>query len=44
MPSSDPVRRFRDIVENVDRIEGYPDGYDLARFAQKEIAHYESRD
>ena len=34
MPSSDPVRRFQDIVENIDRIESYLDGYDLARFAQ----------
>ncbi|WP_299656553.1 HepT-like ribonuclease domain-containing protein [uncultured Jannaschia sp.] len=34
MPSSDPVRRFRDIVENVDRIENYLDGYDFAQFTQ----------
>lgn len=34
MPSSDPARRFRDIVENIDRIESYLDGYDLARFTQ----------
>ena len=32
MPSSDPVRRFQDIVENVDRIESYLEGYDLPRF------------
>lgn len=32
MPSSDPVRRFQDIVENTDRIESYLEGYDLARF------------
>ena len=34
MPSSDPVRRFQDIVENIDRIESYLEGYDLARFGQ----------
>ena len=32
MPSSDPVRRFRDIVENCDRIASYLEGYDVARF------------
>ena len=32
MPSSDPVRRFGDIVENCDRIASYLEGYDLARF------------
>lgn len=34
MPSSDPVRRFQDIVENVDRIESYLEGYDFAQFTQ----------
>jgi uncharacterized protein with HEPN domain len=34
MPSSEPTRRFRDILENVDRIESYLEGYDLVRFAQ----------
>lgn len=32
MPSSDPVRRLQDIIDNVDRIGSYLEGYDLARF------------
>ncbi len=34
MPSSDPVRRFQDIVENIDRIESYLEGYDFSQFTQ----------
>lgn len=29
MPSSDPLRRFQDIVDNVERIERYARGLDL---------------
>ena len=32
MPSSNPVRRFEDIVENCDRIASHMEGHDLARF------------
>lgn len=33
MPSSDPVQRFTDIVENIDRIEQFVKGLDAATFA-----------
>ena len=32
MPSSDPIRRFQDIVFNVDRIAAHLDGFDFDRF------------
>ena len=33
MPSSDPVQRFTDIVENIDRIKQFPKGLNAATFA-----------
>ena len=32
MPSEKPARRLRDIIENIDRIRDYTDGYDRERF------------
>ncbi len=32
MPSSDPIQRFQDILENIDRIEQYTAGMDFAAF------------
>ncbi len=32
MPSKDPLQRFRDILENIDRIEGYTGGMDAGSF------------
>ena len=32
MPSSDPIQRFQDILENIARIEQYTDGIDLPAF------------
>lgn len=34
MPSSRPVERLEDILENIGRIETYVTGYDLDRFAK----------
>lgn len=36
MPSSDPVQRFADIIENVSRIERFISGMDLRSFAEAE--------
>ena len=36
MPSSDPVRRFGDIIENIEKIERFTAGMDLQVFARKE--------
>jgi uncharacterized protein with HEPN domain len=36
VPSSDPVQRFSDIVENVERIERFTAGMDLRAFAAAE--------
>jgi uncharacterized protein with HEPN domain len=33
VPSSDPVQRFTDIIENIDRIEQFTKGLDAATFA-----------
>ena len=33
MPSSDPVQRFTDIVDNIDRIQQFTRGLDAATFA-----------
>ncbi len=33
MPSSDPVQRFSDIIENIDAIERFTAGMDLRGFA-----------
>lgn len=33
MPSSDPVQRFSDIIENIERIERFTAGMDLQAFA-----------
>ena len=33
MPSSQPVRRFHDIIFNIERIAHYLEGYDFRRFA-----------
>lgn len=33
MPSEKPVRRLEDIIDNIDRIQNYTDGYDFERFA-----------
>tara|TARA_R110002124_G_scaffold7509_1_gene42856 strand:+ start:152 stop:259 length:108 start_codon:yes stop_codon:yes gene_type:complete len=32
VPSSRPLLRFRDIVDNIEAIELYADGLDVARF------------
>ncbi len=32
MPSSDPIQRFQNILENIARIEQYTDGIDLPAF------------
>ncbi len=36
MPSDDPVQRFRDIIENIERIERFTAGMDLQAFAGTE--------
>jgi uncharacterized protein with HEPN domain len=36
VPSSDPIQRFNDIVENIDRIERFTAGMDLRAFAAAE--------
>lgn len=36
MPSSDPIQRFRDIVENIERIERFTAGMNLQAFAAAE--------
>ena len=36
MPSSDPVQRFVDIVENIDHIEGFTRGLDAKAFADND--------
>ena len=33
MPSSDPVRRFTDIIDNIDRIEQFTKGLNAKTFA-----------
>jgi len=33
LPSEKPVRRLEDIIDNIDRIQNYTDGYDFERFA-----------
>ena len=38
MPSSDPVRRFLDIVENISRIEHFTHGLDAKSFASDDRA------
>ena len=40
MPSSDPVQRFEDILENIARIEGFTAGMDLEAFTQNTQALY----
>ena len=34
MPSSDPIQRFEDILDNVGRIEGYTTGMDAHAFLE----------
>jgi uncharacterized protein with HEPN domain len=36
VPSSDPVQRFSDIIENIERIERITTGLDLKGFAENE--------
>jgi uncharacterized protein with HEPN domain len=36
VPSSDPVQRFSDIIENIDRIERFTMGMDFQSFAANE--------
>lgn len=36
MPSSDPVQRFADVIENISRIERFISGMDLRFFAEAE--------
>jgi uncharacterized protein with HEPN domain len=36
VPSSDPIQRFSDIIENIDRIERFTAGMDLQAFAVAE--------
>ncbi|MEO8715032.1 MAG: HepT-like ribonuclease domain-containing protein [Acetobacteraceae bacterium] len=38
MPSSDPVQRFEDIVENIARVERFTRGMDMKAFAGNEQA------
>lgn len=40
MPSKDPVRRFEDILENINRIERFTQGMDFAAFSANEQAVY----
>jgi len=40
VPSSDPVQRFEDILENIARIEGFTAGMDLEAFTQNTQALY----
>ena len=40
MPSSDPVQRFEDILENIARIEEFTAGMDLLTFSQNTQALY----
>jgi uncharacterized protein with HEPN domain len=34
LPSEKPVRRLEDIIDNIDRIQKYTDGYSFERFAE----------
>ena len=36
MPSDDPARRFRDIIQNIERIERFTAGMDARTFAEAE--------
>lgn len=38
MPSRDPVQRFEDILQNINRIERFTEGMDLAAFSRNEQA------
>ena len=40
MPSSDPLRRFEDILDNIERIERFTKGMDLAALSADERALY----
>jgi len=40
VPSRDPVRRFEDILENINRIERFTHGMDFAAFSANEQAVY----
>jgi uncharacterized protein with HEPN domain len=40
VPSRDPVRRFEDILENINRIERFTPGMDFAAFSANEQAVY----
>ena len=40
MPSSDPIQRLEDILENIARIEDFTAGMDLAAFRQNAQAVY----
>jgi uncharacterized protein with HEPN domain len=38
VPTADPARRLRDVIENIDRIREYVSGMDAASFAASTIA------
>lgn len=40
MPSSDPIQRFEDILENIARIEEFTAGMNLQSFSQNILAVY----
>ena len=40
MPSNDPIQRFQDIVDGIDRIGRFIDGMDLDAFAHSEQTTY----
>lgn len=40
MPSSDPIRRFEDILDNIERIERFTRGMDFAAFSANDQAIY----
>jgi hypothetical protein len=43
VPSSDPIQRFNDIIENIERIERMTAGLDLKGFAAQEVSTPERR-
>jgi uncharacterized protein with HEPN domain len=40
VPSSDPIRRFEDILDNIERIERFTRGMDFAAFSANDQAVY----
>ncbi len=42
MPSSDPIQRFLDIVENIERINQYAAAIDMRRFSKAALSETQS--